>query len=56
VSGGASSARPLSAVLPNLAGVSYLVSEGVSNYNGLQTSFQRRFVKGLAFDANYTWS
>ncbi len=26
-----------------------------SNYNALQTSFQRRFTKGLAFDANYTW-
>ncbi|MGO4518046.1 TonB-dependent receptor [Terriglobus sp. 2YAB30_2] len=56
VSGGASSARPLSGVLPNLAGVNWLVSEGISNYNALQTSFQRRFVKGLAFDANYTWA
>jgi hypothetical protein len=50
------SARPLSALLPNLAGVSYIQSEGISNYNGLQVSFQRRFTKGLAFDANYTWS
>ena len=41
--------------LPNLGGVSYIQSEGVSNYNALQTSFQRRFTKGLAFDANYTW-
>jgi len=49
------SARPLSGVLPNLAGVSYIQSEGISNYNALQTSFQRRFTKGLAFDANYTW-
>jgi hypothetical protein len=29
--------------LPNLAGVSFIQSEGISNYNGLQTSFQRRF-------------
>jgi outer membrane receptor protein involved in Fe transport len=56
VSGGASSARPLSAALPNLGSVGWLVSEGVSNYSSLQTSFQRRFVKGLAFDANYTWA
>lgn len=56
VSGGASSARPLSAALPNLAGVGWMLSEGVSNYNSLQTSFQRRFVKGLSFDANYTWA
>ena len=50
--------RPLAANgnLTNLNGVSYLATEGVSNYNALQTSFQRRFTKGLAFDANYTWS
>ncbi len=53
---GGSSARPLSTLLPNLGTVNYLQSEGVSNYNGLQTSFQRRFTKGLAFDANYTWA
>ena len=49
------SAHPLNNQLPNLAGVSYIQSEGISNYNALQTSFQRRFTKGLAFDANYTW-
>ena len=50
------SARPLAAVLPNLSSVSYLATGGVSNYNALQASFQRRFVKGLAVDANYTWA
>jgi hypothetical protein len=40
----------------NLGGISYLATEGVSNYNALQASFQRRFTKGLAFDANYTWA
>jgi Carboxypeptidase regulatory-like domain/TonB dependent receptor len=40
----------------NLSGVSYLASGGISNYNGLQASFQRRFTKGLAIDANYTWA
>ena len=50
------SARPLNGQLPNLAGVSFIQSEGISNYNALQTSFQRRFTEGLAFDANYTWS
>ncbi|AXC12046.1 Oar protein [Acidisarcina polymorpha] len=48
-------ARPLNAQLPNLGGVSYINSGGISNYSALQTSFQRRFTKGLAFDANYTW-
>ena len=46
----------LNAQLPNLGTVSYIQSGGISNYNGLQTSFQRRFTKGLAFDANYTWA
>ncbi len=50
-----SSARPLSVILPNLTGVNWLVSEGVSNYSALQTSFQRRLTNGLSFDANYTW-
>lgn len=49
-------ARPLSVQLPNLGGVSYIQSEGISNYNGLQLALQRRFTKGLAFDANYTWA
>ena len=58
-------ARPLDAAFlaanpaltsSNLGGISYLDSGGISNYNGLQTSFQRRFTKGLAFDANYTWA
>ncbi len=49
-------ARPLNGLLPNLGGVSYLATEGISNYSALQTSFQRRFTKGLAIDANYTWA
>jgi len=48
-------ARPLNTLLPNLSGVSYIASGGVSNYSALQASLQRRFTKGLAFDANYTW-
>ena len=51
----ASSARPLSSILPNLSSVGWLVSEGISNYSALQVSFQRRFVHGLSFDGNYTW-
>ncbi|MBB5057934.1 hypothetical protein HDF16_002640 [Granulicella aggregans] len=49
-------ARPLSTVLPNLGTTNWLQSEGISNYSALQTSLQRRFVNGLAFDANYTWA
>ncbi|WP_263378648.1 TonB-dependent receptor [Granulicella paludicola] len=53
---GASSAFKLAGLLPNLGSVGWMQSEGVSNYNALQTSFQRRFSHGLAFDANYTWA
>jgi hypothetical protein len=42
--------------LGNAGSISYIDSGGVSNYNALQTSFQRRFTQGLAFDANYTWA
>ncbi len=49
-------AHQLQTQLPNLSTVSYIQSEGISNYSALQTSFQRRFTKGLALDANYTWS
>jgi len=52
---GSSPNGPAAGVLPNVGQVQWLTSEGISNYNGLQTSFQRRFAKGLAFDANYTW-
>ncbi len=55
-SGAVSEKRPLAPLLPNLTSVTWLVSEGISNYNSLQTSIQRRFSKGLAFDGNYTWS
>jgi hypothetical protein len=48
--------RPLFNLLPNLGNISYLATEGVSNYSALQASFQRRFTKGLALDANYTWA
>ena len=40
----------------NLSGVGLVESEGISNYNGLQVSVQRRFTNGLAYDANYVWS
>jgi hypothetical protein len=41
--------------LPNVGQIKWLASEGISNYNALQASFQRRLAEGLAFDANYAW-
>jgi hypothetical protein len=47
--------RPLNGTLPNVGQIKWLASGGISNYSALQSSFQRRLAKGLAFDANYTW-
>jgi hypothetical protein len=38
------------------AGLNYTLSTGTSNYNALQTKFQRRFSNGLSTLASYTWS
>lgn len=31
-------------------------NDGISNYNSMQASMQRRLVHGLTFDVNYTWA
>ncbi len=46
----------LNSVLPNVSGVGWYDSEGVSNYNALQVSLQRRLSHGLTVNANYTWA
>jgi hypothetical protein len=33
-----------------------LAPNGRATYNGLQTKFDKRFSRGLSFNANYTWS
>ncbi|MCI0391371.1 MAG: TonB-dependent receptor [Acidobacteria bacterium] len=38
------------------AGLNYTLSTGYSNYNALQTKFQRRFSDGLSTLVSYTWS
>lgn len=41
---------------PNFGYLEYSQANGVGNYNGLETSLQRRFTNGLSFEAAYTWS
>ena len=41
---------------PNLAAVSILESRAAANYHALSTRVERRFVKGMTFLANYTFS
>jgi hypothetical protein len=42
--------------LPNVGTVNMDSPAGTTNYYGLQAVFARRFTKGLAFNANYTWA
>lgn len=37
-------------------GGTYMISEGETNYNGLQVELTRRWSSGLSLEANYTWS
>jgi len=37
-------------------GMTYFEPSAVSNYNSLQVSVNRRFTKGISFQAAYTWS
>jgi hypothetical protein len=41
---------------PGLGTLNYREYSGISNYNGLQASLNRRFLSGLQFGVSYTWS
>jgi len=41
---------------PNFGSTPQIVTDATSNYNSLQVSLQRRFVKGLSFQGSYTYS
>jgi len=41
---------------PNFGYLEYSQSVGISNYNGLEASVQRRFHRGLSIESSYTWS
>jgi len=41
---------------PNFGSTPQIVTDATSNYNSLQISLQRRFVKGLSFQGSYTYS
>ena len=47
---------PAAATDPRFSAVNEIHSAGVSNYNGLVVSFQRRLARGLQIQANYAWS
>ncbi|HKD07603.1 MAG TPA: carboxypeptidase-like regulatory domain-containing protein [Bryobacteraceae bacterium] len=41
---------------PELAGIQFLVAEGIANYNGLMTKITQRFGSNLTTLFSYTWS
>ena len=50
---GGTAFRPYSLYTGSINGSS---NDGISNYNSLQASLQRRLSKGLSLDVNYTWA
>lgn len=48
--------RPFFAVRPALAGITYAVSDGLSNYNALQVTVDKRMSHGLNLLLAYTWA
>lgn len=50
------SRRPFFSVRPGLAGVTYDVSDGLSNYHAFQLTVEKRMNRGLAMLLGYTWS
>jgi len=48
--------QPYYAQLPLVSTISVMRSNGMSEYHGLQSRFERRFSKGLSVSANYTFA
>ena len=48
--------RPFANTLPNVGLIGYFQTGGVSSYNSLQTSVERRLNRGLTMNINYTIS
>jgi hypothetical protein len=49
-------AEPFYGLVGHAGSVKLTESEGIENYNALQTSVKRQLSNGLTFIANYTWS
>lgn len=48
--------RPLIGIAPGVVNVDYMVSDGMSGYNSLQASLERRFANGIGILTAYTWA
>ena len=54
--GTVASRRPFGTSRPRLTGVNFAVSDGLSNYNALQVSADKRFSHGFTMLLAYTWA
>lgn len=54
--GSPASRRPFFGVRPGLAGISYAVADGLSNYNAFQFTVDKRLTSGLSMLVGYTWA
>ncbi len=48
--------RPYNAKFPDVTNITWLETSGASAYASLQTSFEKRFSRGLYFIGNWTWA
>ena len=53
--GAVNNRRPFFGIRPDLAGITYALSDGLSSYHALQFSAEKRFTAGLSFLGSYTW-
>jgi len=52
----AQAARPYYSLYPGLTNISWYASEGVSSYNGVNLTLERRFKNGLSYNLNANYS
>jgi hypothetical protein len=48
--------RPFFSRNPNIVGISYALSDGLSSYQAFQLTVEKRFSAGFTFLSGYTWS
>ena len=54
--GAVNNRRPFFGLRPGLAGITYAVSDGLSNYNSFQLTVEKRYSQGLSMLLGYTWA
>jgi outer membrane receptor protein involved in Fe transport len=50
------SPRPYAATAPRITSIGYYTTQGISDYNALQVTFNRRLAQGLSFTSGFTYA